>query len=218
MDVALCVLSDGRFDYLMETLESLNESNDLPFKQKMILVDGNPGAASSLRDSLKEWQIWTNPGRSGLAQSVKQLWKNVNKEIKYIFHLEEDFTFNEYIDIYSMIKVLDNNPHLAQMLLKRQPWGSEEPKYGGYVEMNPDSYIEKTDGINIWCEHRNFFSLNPCVIPRKIFDLGWHEDNERGFAQLIFEDKNMRCGLWGAKFDPPKVHHIGIIQNHGGIY
>lgn len=218
MDVALCVLSDGRFDYLMETLDSLKESNDLPFKQKVILVDGNSDALSFLRKFLPGWQIWANSNRCGLAYSVKALWKTVEKDMKYIFHLEEDFTFNEYVDIYRMIEVLEKNPHLAQMLLKRQPWGSEEPKYGGYVEMNPDSYEEKTDGVNVWCEHRNFFSLNPCVIPKRIIDLGWHDDNERGFASMIFEDPNIKCGLWGSKFDPPKVNHIGVIQNHGGQY
>jgi len=217
--IALVVITDGRYDYLHETLTSLNEKVDFKFDHRFIINDeGTDNSKAYLKAEYGEqYTIIHHPNRSGLTQAVRYAWTAaLEAEVDYVFHLEEDFTFNEAVDVWCMKFILQQNPHLTQMLLKRQPWSAEEIAAGGYVDMDPDAYEDKEDGIHTWCEHRKFFSLNHCLIPRRVYEQMWHDDNERGFTAQLMADETNKSGIWGHKFDAPKVHHIGVRRTHGG--
>ena len=77
-----------------------------------------------------------------------------------MFHQEQDFTFNEPVELNRMAQVLDRNPHLMQMAMRRQPWNPIEEAAGGIVESDPDAYLEVSDGLSTWLEHRKFFTTN----------------------------------------------------------
>lgn len=147
----------------------------------------------------------------GMAGAVRAGFEwALSTEADYVWWVEEDFVFERPVPLTDMADVLDNNPHLAQLCLKRQPWSSEEKAAGGIVERFPERY----DDWGQWTEHDEVFSLNPCLIPRRVLELGWSDDNERGFTKKC-RDAGYRFAFWGAKFAPPMVTHVGKVRGTG---
>lgn len=153
--------------------------------------------------------------RHGLAGNARRAWEwALDTGSDYLLHLEEDFLFHEPVSLRSMQLVLDVNPHLAQVVLKRQPWNDQEAAAGGIVEMNPDAYTERHWGALTWAEHDIIFSLNPCLIPRRVLELGWPDGNEAEFTQTCLAN-GYRFAFYGGKFDPPRVLHVGAQRSFG---
>lgn len=147
----------------------------------------------------------------GMAGAVRTAWQwATDNEFTHLLHVEEDFRFNEAVDVAAMAAILDANPRLAQVVLKRQPWSLEEHVAGGIIECHPDEYIDR-DGF---VEHTRIFSLNPCLIPRRVFTLGWDDDNEAGFTRRCV-DAGMSFAFFGRRDDPPRVTHVGAVRSHG---
>ena len=134
----------------------------------------------------------------------------------YLFHCEEDWLFEQPVNLKAMAWVLDSKPHLAQMILRRGIEYGNPPEIaaGGWVEANPDVYTEHTLGFHTYMEHREIFSLNPCLIPRRILELGWDNDNERGFTQTCL-DLGYSFGIWGPKVGDPHIIHTGQFRSAG---
>ena len=155
--------------------------------------------------------------RFGMAGAVRDGWtRALDLGADYVFHVEEDFEFRSPVQLDSLQYILDRAPHLAQVVLKRQPWNEQEKQAGGIVEQEPDAYVEcGAMGRNVrWTEHRRIFSLNPCLIPRRTLELGWPDGNEAEFTQRCL-DAEMLFAFYGGRFDPPVVHHVGY-QRSGG--
>jgi len=88
----------------------------------------------------------------------------------YIFHLEDDFIFNEPINLYNMIAVMERNLQLQQMSLLRQSWNEEEKVAGGIMQLHPEDFTEFSYGPMKWVEHRRYFTTNPCLYRRTLVD------------------------------------------------
>jgi hypothetical protein len=147
----------------------------------------------------------------GMAGAVRAAWDwALDSGFDYLFHLEEDFRFTAPVPLFAMRLWLDAHPLVAQVLLKRQPWSPEEVAVGGFVELNPDAYAER-DGMTL---HRQFFSLNPCLIPRDVLMLGWPDGNEAEFTRICV-DRGYSFAIYGAKADPPLVEHVGHERGVG---
>ncbi|MGZ6587881.1 MAG: glycosyltransferase [Solirubrobacteraceae bacterium] len=144
----------------------------------------------------------------GFAGAIQRAWDMV--ETDWVFHLEADFLFNEPVYVDDMIGVLERNPYLAQLVLKRQSWNEEEKRAGGIIEQHPMDYLERGDGVNTWTEHRRFWSTNPSVYSSR-FSKDWPQvpHSEGIFTHRLLEDPIIQFAFWGAKADPPKVEHIG---------
>lgn len=153
----------------------------------------------------------------GLAGNVRAAWQwAIDMDCDYLFHVEEDFLFTAPVDLAALQLVLESEPRLAQVVLKRQPWSPPEIAAGGIIEQDPGAYIEvhKWGRSLKWVEHRKIFSLNPCLIPRKILELGWPAGNEAEMTRRCL-DAGYRFAFYGGKTDPPKVEHIGAQRSHG---
>lgn len=147
--------------------------------------------------------------RLGFAGAIQAAWDQV--ETDWIFHLEADFILKEPVPINDMIGVLQRNPYLAQLVLKRQPWNEEEKRAGGIIEQHPFDYLERTDGLHTWTEHRKFFSTNPGLYSSKLTEYGWPQlpQSEGLFTHQLLRDSMIHFAFWGGKHDPPLVEHIG---------
>lgn len=153
----------------------------------------------------------------GMAGAVRQGWEEaLDLGADYVLHVEEDFLFTHPVRLDDLIYVLDRNPNLAQVVLKRQPWSDEEKRAGGIVEMDPSIYSEFTSwGRRIsWTEHARIFSLNPCLVPRSVLEMGWPDGNEAEFTQMC-RDRGLRFAFFGTKHAPPVVEHVGVNRAHG---
>lgn len=205
----LVVVTDGRDDYLAQTLEAARQHLPEPTARVMVDDTGDQAHSAYLNALYGDrFEVAGRDGRRGLAATVAYAWSLCGTD--YIFHLEDDFLLTEPVDIDAMASVLDANPRLAQMCLLRQPWNAEEQAAGGIVEKDPGDYTDR-DG---WLEHSRLFSLNPCLIPNEIYAAGWHEGNERGFTDMLVEE-GWRFGYWGRRGDPPRCLHIGVRRAAG---
>lgn len=152
--------------------------------------------------------------RLGMAGAVREAWSwAIESDIDYLWHCEEDFRFNNRIPLARMADLLYRYPHLAQLVLKRNPWSPEEKAAGGQMEVDPGAFTER-DGF---VEHRKLFSLNPCLIPRRTLDLSW-VSTEHGVERDITtacEAAGMMFAYYGRRGDPPRCEHVGTERASG---
>lgn len=153
----------------------------------------------------------------GMAGAAKKAWTwALGIGADYLFHIEEDFVFDDgLVPIALMRKVLDDNPHLAQVVLKRQPWSDAEKAAGGQMETNIGAYTQR-DG---YVEHDTLFSLNPCLIPRRTLELDWPTGHPGGAERSITEEcqaAGMRFAYFGNIEDKPRCSHVGHQRAESG--
>jgi len=157
----------------------------------------------------------------GMAGAVQAGFKwALDAAADYVLWVEEDFRLID-LPLDGMRYVLERNPHLSQVVLKRQPWSREEVAAGGQIETNPGAYSQHQGyGRNVsWVEHSTLFSLNPCLIPRRTLELGWPSGplgvgNESGMTQRCL-DAGMRFAYYGKLDDPARCEHVGHIRGSG---
>lgn len=196
MTVALLLISDGREDYLQQTRRSA--ALCLPEFDQTIHIDDTAHVL-------------------GFAGAIQAGWDLLHPDIDYVFHLEGDFTFNRPVPLDDMRQVLDENPHLTQLALLRQPWNRSEQLAGGVWQQHPDSYTRRGTWPRQWMEHARFWTTNPCLYPRWVAERGWPRvpQSEGMFGLKLFaEDPARRAAFWGAGEE--WVTHIGQERSGHG--
>lgn len=215
--IALGITTDGRFDYLHEAVASAVEH--LPDVTYRYLVNdtGNAESGAYLHANFPGWAVINHGTRRGLSGAVWTLWEHATDlGAEFLFHLEDDFTFNANIDLEAMCGVLDRWPSLTQLVLKRQPWSPEEIQAGGQIETAPELYHEWHDlSGHHWVEHRRLFSFNPCLIPARTFAQEWGPVLESDVTATLNLNPCNRFAYWGRRDDPPLCHHIGAVRSAG---
>lgn len=215
-EVVLLVMTDGRLECLKHAIASAREHLKGPITHRLIHDDsGDDAYRQQLSELFPDFEIIHGGDRQGFGGAIRSAWSHVRGlQQGFLFHLEDDFLFNEDIFLDQMISVLDQRPHLVQLALRRQPWNDQEKAAGGIVEMNPSSYEDCTDGVHDWLEHRNFFTTNPCLYRRSLCERGWPsgENSEGRFGISLCEDPEVRFGYWGARSSGEKVRHIGDVR------
>lgn len=193
MSVCLLLIDDGREDYLERSLASLDLS---VFDERVTILDPEH--------------------KLGFAGAIQAGWDEVlTTDCEFVFHVESDFTFNSPPPLHRM-EALARWGWVTQVALKRQPWSPEEVAAGGYVAMDADAFEEWTltfdDGRYRYLAHRKFWTTNPCLYRSSLCERGWPQESEsegKFGIRLFAEDPNYRSVIWGGKFDPPAVEHIG---------
>lgn len=221
--IPLLILTNGRRDCLSRTIASaiehlsgnasaiiINDSPDRDFGQWV--VDEFIGGPLDCR-------VVHIGGEHGYWQAMRVVWSAARYQMEWFgtdvaFFLEDDFVFNEDINLNDLAEVLRYQPHLTQMTLLRQPWFTNEHEHGGLIEAleaQGQVFEERTDGRHWWIEHRACFTGNPSLIPARTFECDWPEGawSESRFGQLLFTDRNTRGAYWGRRSDQPRVEHIG---------
>ncbi len=209
------IMTDGRGKYLEESIRSLPKLKPA-FTHAVIHDDsGDPEYADWLKEQYGyRFTIYSTGQRSGFAGAYNSAWRwlRENNTNDWIFFTEDDFVYTRPVMLNSMISVMRNNPNLAQMALRRQPWNDIERAAGGIVEALPEAYTDKTDGTNNWLEHRMFFTTNPSLIRDTLIHArDWpKEDHSEGiFGTKLFRDTEMNCAYWGARDSGEWCYHIG---------
>lgn len=190
MSLCLLLIGDGRDEVHERSWASIQER--LPFDVKVTVDDRDHdlGFAGAIAEG---WQKATETGA------------------EWVWHAEADFLYLETVPVERMIGLLRRRPELAQLSLKRQPWNDREKAAGGLVEADPDDFIQRTDSGDVYTEHRRYWTTNPSLYSVGFCHQGWPqvERSEGIFTHRLLEDRDLRFGIWGAKFDPPRVEHIG---------
>lgn len=213
--IALLVLTDGRRDCIEETIPSAFDNLRGPVTRRVLYDDsGDEGYRSWLLKRFPTFELVHHPhGRQGFGGAIQTAWRHLALVREpYVFHLEDDFTFNRPVDLQAMMQVLDSRPYLVQLALRRQPWNDQEKRAGGIVEMHPNDYTEHALGGHHWLEHRRNFTTNPSLYRRSLCARGWPEGREtegRFGIGLMEDDPDLRFAYWGSRDSGEWVTHIG---------
>lgn len=152
----------------------------------------------------------------GMAGAVQAAWAwALDEQVDYLLHVEEDFRFVAALDVTALITLLRRSPYLAQVCLKRQPWSPEERAAGDILAVTPGAYHDRRGFL----VHQRLFSLNPCLIPARVLELGWPSGplgvgNEAGFTKRAL-DAGYWFAYWGGRHDPPIIEHVGDTRAEG---
>ena len=220
MKIVGVVIDDGRYAFLREAMASLVD-HVAPLDEIMLVNDSGQESYAQLIETAFINDVdgfIHHEDRRGLAGAVKSAWEiALALDADYVFHAEGDFTYNEDVPLPEMAQVLEGEPGLAQICLKRQSGNSHEESVGGMVEVAPDEYEERDNGKFVWTEHTRIFSFNPCLIPRAVVQCALTQCSnflESDVTEVLVKN-GYSFALWGGKFDPPKVTHIGTSRSAG---
>lgn len=213
-------MTDGRRGYIHKTISSATSRLNGPIIEKWMHDDsGDKDNRIWLQEQFPDFiQIGGGP-RKGFGGAYSFAWKTLaaQSNADFIFNLEDDFTFNREIPLQDMIQVLEENPNVYQMALRRQAWSSEELRAGGVIEKTPDAFHQQEG----WISHKLFFTTNPSLYRKSLIETHTYpdvKDSEGHFSlSLLDSDPNAQFGYWGQKTDAPWVQHIGA-QRKGNIY
>lgn len=205
MKVALIVITDGRWDYLLDTLDSAKSALNYDFSQKLLIDDSG---LNNVELDFDGFTIVKHKDRLGLAGAIQSAWDHLDPTTDFVFHLEDDFIFTEPVDIAHMVSLLKANPDLAQMALMRQPWSPEEIAAGGIYQLNPHAYEIQKD----FYSHSRLFTFNPCIYPMKITEYGAGLEAEVTERLL---DAGYQFAYYGQPGEPAKTIHIGVRRSRG---
>jgi hypothetical protein len=202
VNIALMVITDGRWDYLQQTLQSASECLNYPFSQRLLVDD----SGESVGFAPDGFDIIRNLPRKGLAGAIQTGWDHLNEDIDFVFHLEDDFVFPEPVDIPWMVEYLKADPSLAQIALHRQPWSPEERQAGSIYNLSPERFTQRPG----WISQRHLFTFNPCLYPVEITK--YTADLEAELTAALKSD-GWQFGYLGNLDDEPRCLHIGVRRS-----
>ena len=218
MSILLAVFTDGRRDCIAETIPSaLANLSGLSGTGLIFDDSGDPVYREWLRRSfaIDNFHVISPPVRRGFARNIRDAWRTLSgdffAQFDYVWHAEDDVTYNRPVDVAAMVDVLRIRSHLHQMALRRQPWNDSEREAGGIIEQHPDDYAEIRDGEQVWLQHRRHFTTQPSLYRRSLCARGWPTgpESEGRFGIELFRDPAAKCGYWGARDSGEWVTHIG---------
>lgn len=202
--VTIVVTSAGRREYLEKTIESLRRNFQYnPKKTSWFIIDDFPASEETRRylQDLRGFDLKIlNEENKGLGYSLNRIYAEVTSE--YVFYCQDDWEFLRIVPAEEMIGILQENPHLRQILLAREPIKKEE--YVGFSEVRK-GFAE--------CYGR-WFSFNPHLAKTELFlktypfPLSFTEDeytfklNRRGYRV---------SGVLGYH-EEPYVRHLGLRE------
>lgn len=224
MSVAVLVMTDGRVEYLRETLASLHDQLRGPVTRWIVHDDTGDDAYHQLlrRHLPAAWELVTTSQRCGFGGAYRHAydWLLAHTDEPYVFSTEDDFVVTRPVNLTAMQHVLDYHRNLAQMALRRQPWNDAEKAAGGIVEQHPNQYVDcGDDNGNQWLQHRQFWTTNPSLIPRRILTQHpWPTvpHSEGVFSADVFTDRYRCCAFWGSRESGEWVRHIGAERRGRG--
>lgn len=201
MKVALLVIGNGRLQYLHRVVDAALEH--LPEFDYYCMIDdsGDPSVGRELMRNYPDFLLWASPQNTGMAKAVQAGFQLICElGCDYVFWLEEDMLITRPIPFDLAVNALIWEPHIAQMLFQRQPIAEAEIAAGSVIGAMGDV----TERYGFY-EQTHIFSLNPCLIPRNVLELGWDPDNEAGMTKKLL-DHGFTFGVWDGQY----VEHIGV--------
>jgi GT2 family glycosyltransferase len=212
--VAIVVLTTGRRDTLARALASAEEHLTGPVGRRLICVDGPAAVARKVAAAHPGWDVEPIKGGGYPRAVAAGMEKAIGSGQPWVFWLEDDFTFNEPVDLGEM-QALVGRHDLAQLSLMRQPWYEHEIEAGGVIHARPEEFTQREGYI----EHRAYWTTNPMLTRRRtLAEHRWPmgRNSELRFGQTVFADPSATAGILGAIEDQPRVHHIGAERAGSG--
>lgn len=190
-EVCAYVVANNRPEYLARTLESLLEN--LPVPVAFVQNDDD---------------------HAGMAKNVSRAWERaLESDADWFLHWEDDMVLRRPPPLHRMMYAVQGYD-LANMILKRDPWFHPiEVETGDVLSAIAVQAEHPVQHVG-FLQHDLIFSLNPCLIPRHIMELGWDTDNEAGMT-VRTKALGYTYGIWGRPGEEPYLEHIGHERGPG---
>lgn len=201
------VLTNGRRDTLAKTLHSIGQMFVGPIGRRVVVADRcRPEVPAG-------WDVARVDG-GGYTRAVTRAFEvAIGSGQPWVAFFEDDFVLNQPVDLAAMQALMAANPQMAQLVLSRQPWYSEEVAAGGVVQAIP-GWEERFAQRPGWVEHRAYWSQNPMLTRRSFLAAHpWPQvkGSEREFGRRLFvAEPETTVGILGNVVDPPRCTHIGV--------
>jgi len=212
--VVVSVLTCPGRDTLEQTINSLDEQLDGPVGRKIICVD----AEEVPFDPFSGWEAIPMGASEGYATAMRRCQHHeMASGQAFVAHCEDDVLLNGPLDLREMQRVMEENPDLAQLSLKRQPVHPEELAVDDMLAWRPDGTFEERSGC---VAHRAFWAATVSLTRRRFLaEHPWplEGDSERRFGNRLFrQNPGVYAGILGGVDDPPRITHIGKVRaGHG---
>lgn len=190
------ICANSRPDYLKTVLESLEKHH--PDLDPLIVNDDQ---------------------HLGMAANVQKGFDAVlATDADYALWIEDDMEILSTMPLDNAMAALDDRPLVAQCCFRREPfWGNPaEMRHGDQLAaICEQSTSWSYDGTLTTQDF--IFSLNPCIIPRRILELGWPAGelgigNETGMTNKLLA-LGYTFGSWGEPGDGQVfARHIGTTR------
>lgn len=208
--IVTAVFTCGRRDYLERTLASYREQVTGPTRT-VIFDDAGDAAFTDWLYTLPDVSVASWGRNRGFTRSINLAWMWLVRHAvePWVFHLEEDFTFDRPVDLTDLVEVLAGDETLDQIALLRHPFFPREHRAGSIIAEHPDAYTDA--GTHL--AHQLVFTTNPSVYRRDLCHAGWPQQSssEKAFTRARVAD-GRHFAYWGQ--GEPWVTHIGD-QRHG---
>ena len=220
MNVAFVLRCDGRKTYIERTVQSVRDHvKGIHFAYGVIVDDsGDPEYAEWLDTTFPELECLHHPERLGLGGCFQSALETiVATDADYAFMVEDDTPLLGDISLTDMIDVLNANQSLAQLMLQRPPFNTEEVAAGGVYQLTPNDFAECSDGKYTWVEHFRHYGFQPHLVKRHVIE--YILTNATNFLELGVTEPlkaaGYNFGYWGGINDPPLCEHAGQMRSSG---
>jgi len=155
---------------------------------------------------------YNTPRKPNFAKAVKWVWSNCTSD--YVFHLEDDWQLNRYVDLKKLINYLKYDTVSAIKLYKKT-YPYEEP-----YRMFDVEYGYNGDDLFIASDSGTQFGLNPTLIkksyidealPLMVDDLNPEKQFRRKNPKMKDFVLSHKYGIYGMPGDSELVTDIGTI-------
>lgn len=218
MNVVLVVIGDGRGEFLRQSVNAVAQHVDYPIDTRIMVDDsGDLHYGVHLDETYYEYDI-VHGGRRGMAGAVQAGWDAALKHNPdYVLWIEEDHVLLRRLPIEYAVEVLGQHPNLAQMTFSREPCDPTEGT-DQLAAIVAQSAFSGTTETHTYYDY--LFSMIPCLIPKRVLELGWPSGplgvgNETGFTNKCLAEGYVFAS-WGHVGDPPFVRHVGYAQRAMG--
>ena len=214
--IAVLFFTTSRYEYLIPMMESFHEKIDFgDYEVYKILTDDYPARrqVDILENLVEKYNIdklVLNEKNIGYGLSWKNAWSLVPDDIDYIWHQEDDFTFDSTINVADMVETFNTCPvGLTQVCIKRQIWFQsndfidkiEKGVYGTQINFGNRKVVI----------HQIYFNANPCIYPRWVIEEDYKYDPQEHTIVRELREKypNKYSAMYGGALDKPLTRHIG---------
>lgn len=208
-----------RTAYLVESLASLEANLQGAVVQRVVYSDWPRGRNPALEALVEPFGYYVaGEGNLGYTGSRRALWTYLSRRAKgdYIFSTEDDFVYDQPVDLAAMAGILRSDPDLAQLALLRDAYYQAERDKGGILGWDRASFRQVGQNGDARLEHRLFFTANPSLFRKTLTHRPWPTgpSSERLFGDALVRGSATRFAFLGT--GTPAVRHIGAVRAGGG--
>jgi len=132
MKICQVIFSTNRVEYLIKTLRAQHLLNWEGCTVDKIFIDDFPVGRDDLfiSELLKTFgynEQYLHPENLGLSVTWSEFWKLIkDRDYDYVWHQEDDVEILEPVRVLDLVTLLQLDPGLSQVVLKRQKWYPNE--------------------------------------------------------------------------------------------